>query len=195
MPRNNQRQSRMAPPQIRSNVELRHRFRYVSTNSTQTGITPTSLLLAAGSVCTVANTTVTSFQGSVKVNRVEMWSPPSAQGSATTCSVEWVGYQNSPNREVSDTSVSVAQPAYVVSGPPASSLAAFWQVASATVLFYLVAPIGTIIDVHLSTILTDDDVASATVGVAAGTLGASYFMSLDPNATHRYTPVSLISTT
>lgn len=186
---------RNGPSQFKSNVELRHSFRYVSTSGTATAITPTSLLCSAGTVCTVANFAASSFNGSVKVNQVEMWSPPASQGSNTTCSVLWAGANNSPDREYSDTSVSVATPAYVRCPPPPMSLASFWQTAGTGTLFTLTAPTGTIIDVHVSLILFDDDVSQATASIATGVLGTIYYLSLDPNATHRYTPVSLTTTT
>jgi hypothetical protein len=183
------------PPQFNSNVEVVHRYRFLSTSGTSTAITSQSLLLAAGSVCYAANANVVSFFGSVKVQSVSVWSPPASQGSASTCSVDWEGLANSPNREVSDSSVSVATPARIVSAPPPMSLASFWQTQSATTLFTLTAPVGSIIDVKLSLIAQDDDVASAATAVTTGTLAAVYYLSLDPNATHRYTPISLTTTT
>jgi hypothetical protein len=75
------------------------------------------------------------------------------------------------------------------------SLASFWQLASTTGLCNLVAPVGTIIDVHLSLIMQDDAETQANATVATGTLGLTYFLSLDANTTHRYTPVSLTTTT
>jgi hypothetical protein len=185
---------RNGPIQIRSNVELRHRFRFVSTNGASTSITPTSLLCSAGTMCTVVNSVVTSFYGSVKVNQIEMWSPPASQGSSTTCSVDWIGSAYQPNREYSDTSVSVATPAYLKCSPPPMSLAGFWQAPSTNTLFNLVAPVGTIVDVHLSLILNDDDESFASATVAGAALGQVYYLSLDPNATHHYPPVSLTTT-
>jgi hypothetical protein len=187
--------SQNRPPQLRSNVEVRHRYRFLSGSGTATFLTPQSLIFAAGSMCTVANTTCAALFGSVKLNSIEMWSPPASQGSASTCSVDWAGYQNSPSREFSDTSVSVSTPARVSCRPPPMSLASFWSIASsATVLCTVVAPAGTIIDVSLSLILSDDDVTAATQAVATGTLGNIYYLSLDSNATHRFTPVSLATT-
>jgi hypothetical protein len=185
---------RNGPIQIRSNVELRHRYRFVSTSSASTAVTPNSLMCSAGTMCTVVNTTVTSFFGSVKVNQIEMWSPPASQGSSTTCSVDWIGSSYQPNREYSDTSVSVATPAHVISSPPPMSIAAFWQTSSTNTLFNLIAPVGTIIDVHLSLILNDDDESLVTSSVAGAALGNIYYLSLDSNATHHYPPVSLTTT-
>lgn len=179
---------------IKSNVVLRHKYRFVSTSATSTGVTPQSILCAAGTICTVVNSVCTSFMGSFKVNRVSIWTPPASQGASATCSVDWPGFANSPSLEFSDTTVSVATPAYVSCAPPPMSLASFWQVSSATTLFTLVAPVGSIIDVELSLILQDNDVAAAASAVATGILGSYYYLSLDPNATHRYTPVSLTTT-
>jgi hypothetical protein len=184
---------RNGPIQIRSNVELRHRFRFVSTNAVSQSVTPNSLMCSAGTMCSVANTTVNSFYGSVKVNQIEMWSPPASQGSSTTCSVDWIGSSYQPNREYSDTSVSVATPAHVISSPPPMSIASFWQTSSTNTLFTLIAPVGTIIDVHLSLILNDSDESLVTASVTTATLGNIYYLSLDPNK--HYTPVSLTTTT
>jgi hypothetical protein len=67
-------------------------------------------------------------------------------------------------------------------------------VSSDAAICTLVAPIGTIIDVVLDLIFQDDDLASVAIAVASGTAGVQYFLSLDPNATHRYTPISLTTT-
>lgn len=182
-----------APIQIKSNVELRHRYRFVSTSGTATAITPTSLLGAAGGLCTVTNTQVATFSSSVKVNRVQILTPPASQGANATCSVEWAGFNNSPDREYSDTTISVSTPAQISCSPPPQSLASFWQVGGTTTLFTVVAPTGSIIDIVLSLILADGTNNSGIV-VATGVLGTVYYLSLDPVATHRYTPVSLTTT-
>jgi len=183
------------PPQIRSNIQFSHKYRFVSTSATSTAITPTSILGAAGTVGITVNTNVVVICSSFKIRSLAMWTPPASQGASATCSVDWVGSANAPNVEFSDTTVSVATPAHVQCAPPAMSLAAFWQVAGAGTLFSLVAPVGTIIDLDLDLILTDDDVSATVIGVAAAALGVQYYLSLDPNATHRYTPVSLTTTT
>lgn len=183
-------------PQIRSNIELTHRYRFISTSSTATAITAQSLLGAAGSMCNATNAFAVSVFGSVKVNNVSIWSPPAAQGSSVTCSVEWITTPaQGNNREVSDTSVSTAVPAHVSTGPPLHSLASFWQNSSSNALFTLTAPAGSIIDVSLSLIMWDDDEPQDAIAIANGTSGNMYYLSLDPNATHRYTPVSLVTTT
>jgi hypothetical protein len=99
--------------------------------------------------------------------------------------------------EVSDTSVSVMKPAHIVAIPPQSSLASFWQSPGIAnnQLFNIVAPTGSIIDVHLSLILQDDDNGSAITGtVATAVIGTTYYLAMDNVATHIYTPVSLTTT-
>jgi len=185
------------PPQLRSNIVLTHNYRFTSTSGTLTAITVGSLFAAAGNMCTVANTQVQSLFQSLRVKRVSIWTPPAAQGGFATCSVEWLGGANSNTVEVSDTSNSVATPARIMSQPPTRSLASFWNTSPsfANTLFSMVAPTGSIIDVALDLILSDDESANLVTAVAAGALGVIYYLSLDPNATHRFVPVSLTTTT
>jgi hypothetical protein len=182
------------PPQISSNLSLGHVFRFVSSNATLTSVTASSLLAAAGGICTTTNTSLTSTFQSVKVNFVRIWSPP-AVGVSTTCSVEWIGGQNVNNKEVSDTSNSPAFPAMINSRPPSRSLASFWTQYTTTPLFRLVAPVGSIIDIGLSLVMQDDDATILTTSIATGVLGNTYYLSADSNATHYYVPVSLTTTT
>jgi hypothetical protein len=189
--------SATGPAQIMSNITFGHKYRFRSTSGSVTAITPTSLLCAAGTIGTVTNTTVTSFFSSVRVTRVQIWAPVASQGAVATCSVLWAG-SVSPffqDREISDTSVSVTKPAFIDATPPRKSLAAFWQTASTAVLFSLTAPTGAIIDVTVALTLSDDDTSSATSTVATAVVGTVYYLSLDPNATHLYIPVSLTTTT
>jgi hypothetical protein len=181
---------------IRSNIMLSHTYRFTSSSGTATAITVGSLFAAAGAMCTVANTQVQTLYNSVRVRNVSVWTPPAQQGTFATCSIEWLGSANSNTVEVSDTSNSVAIPARISSNPPRSSLASFWNTTSsvANTLFTLTAPSGAIIDVTLDLILSDDDVTNAVTAVAAGALGFIYYLSLDPNSTHRYVPVSLTTT-
>ncbi len=174
---------------------FRHTYRFISSSGTPTGITPNSLLGCAGNIGTVVNSLVAAIAGAVKLERLTIWAPPASQGATATVSVDWAGLANSPNVEVSDTTVSVSRPAFISTSPPRQSLAAFWQVASTTTLCTITAPEGSIIDAQLSLILTDNDVNGVSTSVATAAVGGSYFLSLDPNATHRYVPVSLTTTT
>jgi len=132
---------------------------------------------------------------SFKIKRIEIWSAPASQGSNATCSVEWFGFGNSPNIEESDTTLSVTKNAYISCSPPKTSLAAFWQKATGTALFKLVCPVGSIIDLIVDTILTDDE-AVTSASVVTGVLGTVYYLYLDNvTGTLSLQPVSLVSTT
>jgi len=142
----------------------------------------------------VANTTLTSMFGSLKIRAIEVWTPPASQGSAASCEVDWVGFGNSPNIQFSDSTVSVTEPAHVRCAPPDNSLASFWQVAGTTALCALTAPSGSIIDITLDLVMQDDDISPATSSIASGALAVVYYLSADPNATHYYVPVALSTT-
>lgn len=184
------------PPQLRTNPIFRHTYRFTSGNGARTPVNDNNILMAAGGMCTVTNTTVRSFFSSFKIRCIDIWTPPAAQGSSATCSVEWAGSFNTPGYEVSDTTISVTTPAHVHAVPPPQSIASFWAVGAGANECYIVAPVGSIIDIALDLILFDDqsNLTQSSETVAAGVLGNVYYLSLDDNSTHYYTPVSLTTT-
>jgi len=191
---------RMGPAQLRTNIEFSHQFRFTSTSAALTAITAGKLLSAAGVVATTA-VLGHAVNQSVKVNRVEIWAPPASQGAFATCSVLFPSTQMSQAREITDTSVSVSQPAHINATPPERSLCAFWSdgtniAGAADTLFSLVAPPGSIIDVWVSLILNDgtasgDAFSQATL--VGATVGSLYYTSLDSqtSAGSIYKPVGL----
>jgi hypothetical protein len=186
------------PVQLKTNIEIKHQFRYVSSSGNTKAITDTLLMTAAG---VSAQTAVigNSIYQSVRVNRIEIWSPPSSQGSAVTCSVLFPStgtVAQSMAREITDTTVSVAKPAHIVCSPPKESLCAFWQSGSyGQTLFSLTAPAGSIIDLWLSLVLADGAVATPaqTATLVGATVGNMYYCSLDSStsAGSVYKPVGL----
>jgi len=182
-------------PMLRSNLIMSHTFRFTSASNSALAVTANSLIGVCGVKGTVLNTLTSALFDSVRVKSVKIWSPPSAQGAAVTCSVLWASGVNSPAVEVSDTSVSTAVPAHITSTPPPQSLASFWQRSAATTIFTTVAPVGSIIDVALEMILSDDDGGlPVTFATATAALGQNYYLALDGVAVHQYTPVSLTTT-
>ncbi len=182
------------PPQISTNIVVRHTYRFAASAAFSGAISPSKVLAALGTMGTVANTTVSFLFKCFRLRSLNLWAPPSSQGSTVTTSVEWLGTANSPNYEVSDTSVSVSRPAHVKAVPPKTSLASFWQVASGTALFNLVAPAGTIIDMSVDMIMVDQTSASTTIGAATVTLGEIYYLALDHGTSDLLVPVSLTTT-
>lgn len=184
----------LKPPQLRSNIIVKHRYRFVSTSATTTAITSTNLRGICGALCAVANTTLYMIADSFKLHSVEVWTPPASQGAAATCSVEWTGGSFGPAVEVSDTTCSVSEPAHIKTAPPQGSEPSFWSNALGSLVMNLTCPVGSIIDVVASHVLADDATAGATYGVAAAVLGAMYYPPLD-GTTDKYLPVSLGTTT
>jgi hypothetical protein len=187
---------REKPGQFKANVELNHAFRFYSTNGGLIAVTPTSILGAAGTMCTVGNTTVVTYANSFRINRIRIWGGAQVPATTvpTTVAVDWTGLGNSPSREVSDTTVSNAFPAFIDTSPPPNSLAAFWQTASSTTIFTLKCPVQSVVEVHLTLILADGnpDSEGTAITVATGTQGSTYWLALD--STHIYPPISLVTT-
>jgi hypothetical protein len=178
-----------------------HTFRFTSTTNNATAISSRQMLFAAGGVGTVANSTLTAINASVKLKEIKVWSPPPSQGSAVTCSVEFYmgnGSAFSGTNEYSDTSVSTAVPAFIHCKPPRGSLGSFWLQPgiSDTQIFVITAPTGSIVDVVLSLVLTDDDVTPPSRLVTTAVLGNMYFLALDNSnaGAHAFVPTSLTTT-
>jgi len=184
----------MGPGQLKTNIMKRHKFRFLATSLFSGVLTSSQILGTAGGVCTVANTSLALKNYSMKVDQIEIWTPPSAQGSGATCSVEWIGSNNSPNEEVSDTTVSVSKPAHLRSRPPARAIAGFWFVAATnTSVMTIVAPAGSIIDLTLSLIEFDGETPVLRT-VATGVLSQVYYLALDHGTSDLLVPVSLQTT-
>jgi hypothetical protein len=187
----NRRMLTEQPPMLEINVKARHIFRFTSSDSNQIAITAANLTTVCGNVATSA-TNVRSIATAVKVNAIRIWSAPSAQGTSTTCSVNWFGDQFSPNKLMSDTSVSVSKPAKILARPPPKSLASFWQNNTAGAIFDIVAPEGSVIDIDMSFFLNDNNVSPTSTTVVGKTIGNIYYGALDGTfTTTTYPPVNL----
>jgi len=183
----------MGPQQFESNVRTQHKFRFIALGDvTGVGITDTNLVEIVGNIAT-STTELTCFNQSSKIKKIEVWSAPSTQGSNSTVSVEWFGFQNSPNVEHSDTTLSVTKNAYINSSPPPSSLAKFWQKATGNQVFVLTCPENSIVDITLQCILTDDESNTSIEVTGPATVGNTYYAYLDQNNGSMLKPVSLQS--
>jgi len=185
------------PPQIRSNPQLRHKYRFAVGSAGTYIITNSDVLLACGVICTTANSVVTGIFSSFRIRSIEVWGGfvgSSTSNAPTTVAVNWNG---APifvaNAEVSDTSVSSAYPAHIVARPPKNTNASFWQTASSNSLFDLVVPTNAMIDLEVDLIMSDNQDA-VTGTVTTGTLGTEYFLALDGAASNDLVPVSLNTT-
>lgn len=181
------------PRQLKTNLEHSHQFRFVSTAATTTSITDQTLLFACG-VSALTAVLGENIRNTVKVNQIEIWTPPASQGAAATCSVLFPASQRSQAREYTDTSVSVSTPAHVLCQPPRESLCSFWANGSANIpLFTLTAPVGSIIDVWIGMVDGDGEANPAAATLVGANPGSIYYCCLDSlvNATGIYKPVGL----
>ncbi len=181
-------------PSIRSNLQIRHRFRFRATAAiVAVGISDTQILGTFGNVCTVANSAVATLAKTWRLHSLEMWSPVVTNGTPITVSCE-LQVVNAPNREWSDTAISTTMPAHIKVRPPKDSLLSMWRIGASSTPFLLNCPTGTIVDLDVSFIMDDDSATLATVTVAAGTLGSYYYLALDGPTTNLLVPVSLQTT-
>jgi len=194
---------RSHPPQIRSNVQFRHKMRFAGTLGS-TVINSAQLAFAFGSVGTVTNTTVVSIIGSLKLVEVEIWSSPTTTvqtNSLSNVSCEFSGSNSniSSTCQFSDSSVNPSEPAYLRCRPPRGSNSSFWQFpgVSANNMFTVNGTSNTcIIDVTCDLVLSDDEVSALSRTVSTAVLGQIYYLALDnTNAgAHTMVPVALVST-
>ncbi len=190
----NKTPERSGPSQFQSNIALNHRYRFTASSTVSNVTVSVSTLLGAVGVVATSATTGASIMESVKVNRIEVWSPPPSQGSAATCSILYPITNQAPSIEVSDTSISVSYPAHVVSVPPARSLCSFWNNANeSSDLFTLSCPSGSIVDVWVSLILGDGNTNFVTATLVGANTGTVYYTCLDSltNSSGKLKPVSL----
>jgi len=185
------------PPQFNSNVVKHHKFRFLASSAVaNVTITNFNVLAALGGVGTVANSTITQFNKSFRIKSIEIWTPPASQGASATCAVEWLAPANSPNWEVSDSSMNPTYPAHILARPPPNSLASFWNAVSTSQnMFEITASGGSIVDLVVDYIEDDQEAANnTTTGVATVVLGNKYYLALDGVTTHLLVPVSLNTT-
>ncbi len=184
------------PPRFQSITALTRRYRWTANSSFNASITQQDLLLSAGMVCTVVNTTCVPLAAAFRLHRISVWGCPGTAAAASTVSVRWVSASNSPSKEVSNTAMTTSRPAYLTTRPPAGSSAWFelGYVASIAV-FGLTVPAGGVVEIDITHWFYDTGSAAVfTQGVAAGTLGVLYFGRLDQSTTNVLIPSGLPST-
>jgi len=183
-----------------ANIELTHRFRFVA-NAALAAVQIYGGNLGLLACLGTSVTRVYSIFKSLRLKRIEIFAPPGSQGTAATCSIDWsdsAGYIC--NREVSDTSVSVASPAHLITGPPQNAAPGWWQqigtggtVSNTAKLFSISCPSGSIIDVTVGYVVCDG-ASTCYSDVATAVVGTTYCLPLDFGAGNHLNPVSLNTT-
>jgi hypothetical protein len=184
-------------PQYISQPILRRTMRYSCTGAQSAlAITPVTLLKSLGTVCKAANTDVTVLNESVRVLAVHLYCGTSASGTPATVTINLGAYGFNRNEEFVDTTINAAELASVHMRPPKNSLSSFWHTyASTDTLFVVTCPAGSIMDIDLEYIASDNDPSTRASGINSGsaTLGVIYYINLSASATG-FSPVALMTT-
>jgi hypothetical protein len=189
------------PPVLQGTPTLSHTFRFVATATAVNAVTYAGIAAIGPCVCDVANNTLIPIASSVKIRKVEVWTPAAAAGEASA-NVVWLA--NAANQFVPDgeklrTTLGSATPGYLISRPPRKTFVADWfnpSGAPNTEFLSISCPASSIVDVTLSFRLSNE-LATTGRAVSTAALGSIYYMALD-NAvgagTHNLVPYGLPTT-
>jgi hypothetical protein len=183
------------PPQLVSNTQYRHTYRFAQSGSgSLTGVaTAASLNRAAGVVVVTANTTARGIAQAVKIHRVRIWSSSkmvSGTSVAANIALDWgdvtgvTTNQFQPNTELMAASTNPSVPAFIDAAPPVGSAASFWQpivvsnALNTTIMFRVLASTDVVVDVDLSVVLADG-VPWPALTITSGGVGTLLYGSLD----------------
>lgn len=173
-------------------VNKKLRFKSLDNSSETTPLPITRAMMLNLMEVIITDTTAARVIGAIKLNQIEMWSPP-VSDEVKSVSVEWSG-QRSPSTLKSDSAMSI-QPAHLVSGPPKDSLASFWSINGtdeSDVLCKLEIPEDGILDVMVSIRLIDREATTAgEAPTAASTPGQVVYNYLDGFASAKLSPVGV----
>jgi hypothetical protein len=183
-------------PQLKSNIQVSHVYRFVSsTNPTKLSITSASILGAIG-VFVTSSTTAVPIAESFKISKLVVMTVGGTNTS--TVAVQWYAGANfaSSTIEVSDSSLSTTVPAYVVTRPPKGSISSFWvNGADSVPMFEISGGEVTYIDLHVSYVLADASFTPPTITLTSSpTPGELYYLALDGPSSNILVPVSLVTT-
>lgn len=179
----------MQPPPYIPTLSLSHKFRFLSgTNSGNFSITRGNLL----NLLVTATTAITTVRQAtaVRLKSVEVWTNPTALGSAPPgVRIEWLG-ENSPSTIMSDVPMGV-RPGHIRAIPPPSSSNRWWSISGmseADVLFVLGLPANAVIDVTLDMRLVVNESPVAGDVPAGAAVGQVYCDYLDGLASGKLNP-------
>jgi len=172
------------PGRLEVDTVIRHVYRFLGTAAAQT-LTVGSALAIPGAMVTVANATYRTICSSIKVLRIQVWSPAPVAGGATasvTFAISGGSNLNAKDESFDSTVVGSASASYIDARPTKNTLVGDWwqEAASATNLLQVTCPVGTVIDLTLEATLTNTVPQLQTgLGSGAGGLGTFFYGSFD----------------
>jgi hypothetical protein len=194
----------MHPPTIAPITQVTRTYRFYSTYDLPVTITAAALVGIAGNVGTATNTSMAQLARVFRLHRVTIWAPPRqgnpaaslGQFSGQSCGIEWESIDNAPGNKIADRSISPSVPAFVSSRPPQGSAGYQWQDGpTGGNIMILTAPVGSIIDVHITHVFYASGGAGGSVSANPIVVGALYYGCLDGVGTVRYLPTDDLPTT
>lgn len=184
-------------PSIQANVNINHTFRFGCTTSAPTdyAVTVDDLISSFGMIAATANSAYPIVK-SFKLHSVKAWESVDSGGGVNTISIEWSdggdGYL--AFKEVSDTVISNARPAFVFARPPQGTYPSFWlNEADGTSTVFRVkrtAAANIVIDINVTMMLHDNTVGTP-VTTSGATVGAMYYAPLDLGGNGNILPIGL----
>jgi len=177
------------PPPLNLVVSYNKTFRFQSTSATSSSVTVGALLGAAGTICTTANTGVTTMSSAVRLRKITIFPSPSSTGvgySEIYFASSNTGYAPDKLKAI-DIPEGVTDTRPVTFVPPAKSLVDDWMnsIIATQVVFYGQISVGSIIDVELDLCLSTV-LAPVQITIATGTLGNVYYLPLDGPSSNRW---------
>jgi hypothetical protein len=155
---------------LTASLAFTKKFRFIASGSaTDVGISPTCIRQLFGMTAGGADTSYYPWIDAFRISSVTM-TAIGAVGTPVTVALEWTGTANTRSVRSEDVSMGI-QSARLSSSPPANSQASFWQAAdSATSLFTMSGPTGTVVDLVLQLVLYDDVLPMVVLTTAGGIL-------------------------
>jgi hypothetical protein len=170
-----------SPTQV---IDFKQRF-ILSTAGVSALPISTTDLLNLKALATSATAAYRIFDA-VKLRKVEVWAANTAATASNTILVEFLSsnpYMSDDSKMFSDTAVGTTNVAYVKAKPNPYGMSAAWfsGASNSFTIFNLTAPEGSVVDVHLTARLIDDEpkLPNAGITVAAATTGTLYGLYLD----------------
>jgi hypothetical protein len=185
------------PKQLNTTPAFRQVLRYyVSATTTLQPITVSQLGGACGGIATAA-TTFAPWASSVRLHKLTVYPSPTSSGAVPTLTgIVWASGASSgylPDEEVEATLPSgVTQTHAAVFRPPKGSLAAMWissQLVGSSNVLALSCVIGSVIEVDISSKMSNNLAAFSTQSPAGKTVGNAYWPPLDGYTTTKFPPL------
>lgn len=178
------------PPQLNTQLQLVHRFRWQCQTASANDILITDILLSRVLLaCVTGSTACNEVVSAFKILSLDYWTPPCPpQGTVSIntnvgAAITWLGGGLAADRTVSAQSLSSDRPAHIFTRPPKNSQASFWALGGGNTNAYFSinnSIVGSFIDIVMvltinlgAAVTSTFSGASTTTGIVLGRLDGS----------------------